>query len=210
MDRRAERNQSLTLAGAILASVAASACCLGPLALAVLGIGGAGAFATLAAYRPYILVVTVALLGAGFYLTYRRPKGSPGAACDCERPSSRRAGKIGLWIATALVALFAASPTLIARTSGAGAEAEAPAVVAQSATLRVLGANCEACAVHMRKELAQVGGLTQLELNVAQETVSLHFEPAEGRLAKYVARLNAMGYEASVVDSPTNSPPSSP
>ncbi len=207
MDDKTERNQRFTIAGALLAAVAASSCCLGPVALAALGIGGVGAFATLAAYRPYILIVTVALLGAGFFLTYRRPKALEGEACDCARPASRRAGKIGLWIATALVAIFAASPTLIARTAGAAAEARAPAVTTQSATLRVLGANCEACAVHMRKELAQVGGLTRLELDVENETVRLQFEPAEGRLAAYVARLNAMGYEARVLDSPANKPP---
>ena len=52
--------RKLTLAGAVAASLAASACCLGPLLLALLGAGGAGAFATLASFRPYVLVATAA------------------------------------------------------------------------------------------------------------------------------------------------------
>jgi hypothetical protein len=71
---------------------------LGPLFLAALGIGGAGAVAVLGHYRPYLLAGAAVLLGAGFYFTYRRPQ----LATDdtCERPQANRAGRIGLWIAT--------------------------------------------------------------------------------------------------------------
>src|SRR5260221_14472583 len=93
--------KKFTLGGAILAAVAASACCIGPLVLAALGIGGAGAFAALGAYRPYILAGTAVLLAGGFYLTYRKPRAAvEGDACGCEKPKASRAGRIGLWIAT--------------------------------------------------------------------------------------------------------------
>src|SRR5579875_1214121 len=91
------RAKKLTLGGAVLAALAASSCCIGPLILAALGIGGAGAFAVIGAYRPYILGVTAVLLAGGFYLTYRKPRASAvgGDACGCEQPSPKagRAGK---------------------------------------------------------------------------------------------------------------------
>src|SRR5260370_30475942 len=108
------RAKKLTLGGAVLAAIAASSCGIGPLILAALGIGGAGAFASLAAYRPHILMVTAVLLAGGFYLTYRTPKIVEGEACGCEslKPKASRAARLGLWIATALVVVIAPAPPL--------------------------------------------------------------------------------------------------
>lgn len=106
-----------SIGGAVAAAFAASACCLGPLLFAALGIGGAGLLVKLEPYRPYLAALTVALLGAGFYLTYRRPSpvrataaGSP--ACDCEQPRAGRLGRVALWIATVVVALVLGFPYL--------------------------------------------------------------------------------------------------
>ncbi|MCC7542179.1 MAG: mercury transporter MerT [Deltaproteobacteria bacterium] len=107
-------------AGSILSAFLASACCVGPLLLALLGLGGGALLVTLEPYRPYFVGVTFVLLGAGFYLTYRRPKlavanastqgPGTGAACDCPAPRTSRLGRIMLWVATALVVGFLAFP----------------------------------------------------------------------------------------------------
>lgn len=118
--RQFDANRKLTAAsvgGAIVAAFASSLCCLGPLLLAVLGLGGAGLLARLEAYRPYLAAVTLLLLGAGFYLTYRRPRLAPpaaaaGPACDCELPRANRFGRVMLWIATAVVAGLLSFPYL--------------------------------------------------------------------------------------------------
>ena len=98
-------------AGAIGSAIAASICCLGPLLLAVLGLGGGALLLKFEPYRPYFLVATAGLLGGAFYFIYRRP---PPEACEpgsvCARPSSRRGQKIALWIVTVLVVLIAAFP----------------------------------------------------------------------------------------------------
>lgn len=116
---QSQRRTGLTAAsmgGAVVAALASSACCLGPLVLAALGLGGAGLLIRLEPYRPYFAALTAVLLGAGFYLSYRRPHAAApqaaGAACDCEMPRAGRLGRISLWIATALVAAVLAFPYL--------------------------------------------------------------------------------------------------
>ena len=71
-------------------------------------------------YRPYFMAITFALLGTGFYFTYRRrPRlasatvGADGAACDCPAPRTNRAGRIMLWAATVLVVGFLVFPYLV-------------------------------------------------------------------------------------------------
>lgn len=100
----------LTITGAILAAAAASACCLGPLILTILGIGGAASALVLAPYRPYLIVITVVLLGAAFYITYRRRARACAPGEACEIPAANRTGKVLLWVATVLILLAIAFP----------------------------------------------------------------------------------------------------
>jgi len=105
-----------SLTGAVAAALAASACCVGPLVFALLGLGGAGALVALEPYRPIFTAVTVALLGVGFFFTYRKPATAApaeGDDCDCELPATNRTGKRLLWIATGVVALALVFPYLV-------------------------------------------------------------------------------------------------
>ena len=73
------------IAGAFIAGLGAAACCLGPLVLLALGVGGAGASSlkVLDPYRPIFIVIAVVLLGFAFYRAYRTP-----AAAACEADGS--------------------------------------------------------------------------------------------------------------------------
>lgn len=102
--------EALTLAGALVAGFAASACCLGPLVLATIGVSGAASALALAPYRPYLLVLTAAFLGLAFYLTYRRPAGACGPGNACEMPKANRVGTMLLWLVTLVVVLAATFP----------------------------------------------------------------------------------------------------
>ena len=100
-------------AGAVGSAVAASICCVGPLALAMLGLGGGALLLKLAPYRPYFLFATALLLGTAFYLTYRKSSRAecvPGETCTRSR---RRGQKAFLWIVTAFALLAAASPYIM-------------------------------------------------------------------------------------------------
>lgn len=100
--------------GAIISAFLASACCVGPLLLALLGLGGNALLAKFEPYRPYFMVITFALLGMGFWLQYRKPKAAvEGDGCDCPAPRASRAGKIMLWVATVVVTGFLAFPYLV-------------------------------------------------------------------------------------------------
>ena len=94
---------------AIGAALLASLCCIGPVLFVTLGVG-AGFATRFEPLRPFFTVLTVALLGLGFYSVYGRQRATTSAAsCDidgtCTVPRSRTPDKILLWIA-ALVALI--------------------------------------------------------------------------------------------------------
>lgn len=103
-----------TAVGSVVAAVAASACCLGPVVLSLIGAGALGAAAVrLEPLRPIFLALTGVLLAAGFFVTYRRPPADacgPGGVCA---PGSHRKAKIVLWAATGIVILLVMFPYYI-------------------------------------------------------------------------------------------------
>lgn len=95
----------LIAAGGLIGAFAASSCCILPLVLFSLGIGGAwiGNLAALAPYQPVFAVLTLGLLGYGHYLVYRAARPCVQGE-SCARPVPHRMVKSALWLATALIA----------------------------------------------------------------------------------------------------------
>lgn len=108
------RKANWLAAGGIFGAIAASSCCILPLALFGLGVGGAwmGNLTALSAYQPFFIGATVLCLSVGFWLVYFKP-----ATCAegdaCARPLPNRAVKVGLWSATVLVVLALAWPVVV-------------------------------------------------------------------------------------------------
>ena len=95
--------------GSVVSGLLASACCIGPLVFALLGISGAAFAQRFEPLRPYLLLVTYALLAGAFYFTYR-PQRACGPDAACEMPRTNRFGKAMLCIATLIVVLATAFP----------------------------------------------------------------------------------------------------
>jgi mercuric ion transport protein len=90
--------------GSFGASILASACCIGPIILAVLGVSSAGILSSFEPYRGLISIAAVSLLGLSFYFTYRK---KPGQECKediiCANPKSQIWNKRFLWLTTFLI-----------------------------------------------------------------------------------------------------------
>jgi mercuric ion transport protein len=104
-EREEVGRQRLIAVGGILGALAASSCCIVPLILFSLGIGGAwiGNLTALAPYKPFFVAGTTGLLGYGFYLVYWKPKRACADDAACARPIPNRVVQFALWIATLLV-----------------------------------------------------------------------------------------------------------
>lgn len=101
-----QRRQTLIATGGILGALAASSCCIFPLVLFGLGVGGAwiGNFTRLAPYQPFFIAATLAFLGYGYWLVYRSSTLACADGEACARPLPNRIVKTSLIFATILVA----------------------------------------------------------------------------------------------------------
>jgi mercuric ion transport protein len=99
------RRQNLVAAGGLLGALAASSCCILPLALFGLGVSGAwiGNFTRLAPYQPCFIAATLTFLGYGYWLVYRSSSRACADGEACARPLPNRIVKTSLILATILV-----------------------------------------------------------------------------------------------------------
>ncbi len=86
-------------AGAAVTSTAASICCIGPLAIVLLGVNGAILAAGFKPYRFYLLGASVVLLGFAFWSVYGGRRVRDGATCPMR---AGRWTKVVLWTALGL------------------------------------------------------------------------------------------------------------
>ena len=98
-------SQRLLAGGGVLGALAASSCCLVPLALFGIGVGGAwiGYLTRLAPYQPYFLGFAAACLGLGYGLRYRSRRVVCAEDEMCARPFPSRIVTIGFVVAGVLI-----------------------------------------------------------------------------------------------------------
>jgi mercuric ion transport protein len=95
----------------VLAAVGASVCCVGPLVLLTLGIGGAwiGNLTAFEPYRPIFIGLALLFFGLAFHRLYlAKQLCAPGAICSEPAVLSRQ--RLIFWLAAALALCLLAFP----------------------------------------------------------------------------------------------------
>jgi mercuric ion transport protein len=105
-----------TLVGGALAAIVASACCLGPLILVSLGIGGAwiSNLTMLEPFRPVFIGIALLCMGLAYRRIYRAPPAeecAPGTLCAL--PQTNTTYRILFWGVSLLVLVALAYPYLV-------------------------------------------------------------------------------------------------
>lgn len=102
-----DRKRGWFAAGGVIGAFLASACCIVPLALLMLGVSGAwiGTLTALEPYKPYVAAVALIFIGLGFRQVYFKDRPVCVEGSYCARPQSALITKTALWLATGLVLL---------------------------------------------------------------------------------------------------------
>lgn len=107
-------NEKPALIAGVLAAIGGSVCCVGPLVLLALGIGGTwiGSLTAMEPYRPIFIGLTLLFLGLAWRRLYLVPQPcGPNAPC-CADPRTIKRQRLTFWIISALLLSLLAVPSL--------------------------------------------------------------------------------------------------
>lgn len=97
----------------VLTTLAASVCCIGPLVLLSLGIGGAwvGSLTAMEPYRPLFIGLTLLFLALAFRKLFLTPQ-SCAPDTPCADPRAVKRQRLTFWIVTVLLFSLLVTPSL--------------------------------------------------------------------------------------------------
>ena len=189
------------LAGAVVAAVTASLCCILPVIAVGLGLTGFAASRFFESWRPYFLVATAGLLAFGFYLAYRprHEECEPGSAC--ERTPLGRWNRFILWLATVLVIVFATFPyysgwVVRAVSRDQHRAADVSQVPEAHLILRIEGMDCPACAGLLQNNLRQLPGVRRAEVSFQDKQANIDYDPKAVDPSRFEKVIGDAGFRA--------------
>jgi mercuric ion transport protein len=181
----------VSMAVALVTAIAASACCVVPAVLAVVGVSGVGFAARFVPYRPYFLAATVLALVFGFWLAYRPQRDG----CGCAVPRSRRAARVGLWTTTVLAVALAAYPLLGGGSATAGS---IEAAAAATLELHVTGMDCAECTSTIANRIKRVPGVVSASVEFESGIAVVRHDGRAGMEQAAIAAVKKAGFHAEV------------
>jgi copper chaperone CopZ len=184
----------------ILTATAASLCCITPVLALISGASGiASSFSWMEPYRPYLIGLTIAVLGLAWYQKLKPKKIAIDCACEEDQPSFWQS-KALLGIVTALAILLVAFPSyskIFFHKPEAGQIIVVDKNSMQQVRFHIANMDCEACSQTINLALSKVNGV--LEYNTQFKTGSsiVKFDTSKTSEETIKKTINATGYTVS-------------
>ncbi len=195
-------NQSSKSIGAsLLVAFTASLCCITPVFATLAGIGGiASAFSWMEPFRPYLIGLTVLVLGVAWYQKLR-PRTQEEIDCACEddeRPSFWQSKKF-LGIVTVFTVLMLAFPSYSGIFFSSNSNEDKIIVVKEddilSAELIVKGMTCTGCEHSVTAALNNSEGVMEASSSYQSGTALVKFDQSKTSIDQLAAAVEkATGY----------------
>ena len=195
-------NSKPLLGAGLLTALAASLCCITPLLALVGGLGAsAAAFSWLEPFRPYLMALTLGVLGFAWYQKLRPTPATDDCGCAVDAKPAFTQSRLFLGIVTGLAVLLLTFPYYGARlyptapTAAPATAANGATPVWQTATYRIKGMTCEACAQHVEHAVQQLPGVQAVTVSYAQGTAQVRFDAHKSPTAQVEKAINGTGYQ---------------
>lgn len=192
-DPRQEHQSPGVMMLALASAGLASACCLGPAMLGLLGLCGLGSsvIPALESYRPLLIAIAIATLGMGFWKAYGR---SSTASTCCEIGSDARSfstrSRMILWMTAILAVGLLAYPMILSSLNRRSAtEGVAGVLRGDAVVLDITGMTCEACTAHVKHALSTEPSVESASVSVEDGQARVTLRPGGSTARELSARI---------------------
>ena len=199
---------SKSASAGLLAAIVASLCCITPVFSLLAGIGGiAATFSWMEPFRPYLIVLTIGILGFAWYQKLR-PRTAEEIACACEddqKPSFWQSKRF-LGIITVFAGLMLAFPSYSHVFYSDGGGMDTPLIAEQDSTktnkiiIDVKGMTCAGCESHIEHEVGLLKGVKMVNATYSTGFATVEYLPSKIDQKSIIEAINKTGY--TVIEKP--------
>ena len=195
------KNKNNKLIGAgVLSAVAASLCCITPVLALISGASGvASTFSWLEPARPYLIGITVLVLGFAWYQKLK-PRTAEEIQCACEedeKPPFMQTKKF-LGIVTVFATMMLAFPYYAHIFYPSNDQKEVVIVNAsdlQTVNFDIKGMTCNACASHVENDVSKLPGIVNVTASFEAAKATVEFDQSKVSNSQIEEAINATGYQ---------------
>jgi len=184
----------------VLSAVTASLCCITPVLALISGASGlASTFSWMEPARPYLIGITVLVLGFAWYQKLK-PRIAEEIQCDCEKDEKKpfMQTKTFLGIVTVFAGLMLAFPHYAHIFYPSNDKKEVVIVNAsdiQTVTFDVKGMTCNSCASHVEYDVNKLSGIISVDASYEKATAKVEFDQSKVSLVQIEESINGTGYK---------------
>jgi len=189
-------NNGKLISAGVFTAIAASVCCIVPVVALVAGSGAiVSSFSWIAPARPYMIGLTVALLGFAWYQKLKKPQVIDD--CGCDKKPLFFQSRMFLLSVTLFAALVIAFPfyakAFFPKKEKTSVNVEKSNI--QTVELNIKGMGCEACEQEIDHEVNKLPGIVRSTVSYKNKKAVIQFDISKTTLKDITDAVNATGYK---------------
>ncbi len=191
------KTENKLIGAGLLTAITASLCCVTPLLALIAGTTGiASTFSWIEPFRPYLIGVTILVLGFAWYQKLK-PKKEMDCECDSDQKSKFIQSKTFLGIVTAFAIVMLAFPTY---SSIFYSKPEKQIIGFDKSDITrtefiISGMTCESCEEHVDHEVNKLTGILSSKASYANGNAIVEFDKTKTNKTEIAKAINATGYK---------------
>ena len=163
----------------IISSLFASLCCLTPLVVVLLGIGGVSVALSFLRYRPYFLILGFVFLGVATYVYLKRDYGKCNLAVikkERKKIAFSFVLMIGIYV---LLTYFIIPPLLVSNVEKILPKPEAGNISLSQLKLKITGLGCTCNVADIEYNLMQLKGVYNASVDYPSRTATVKYDSSQ-------------------------------
>lgn len=192
----------------IIAALAASLCCITPVLALLAGLSGTAAiFSWMEPARPYLIGLSVLVLGFAWWQKVKPPSSKLQVCCEEEEKPSFWQSRNFLSLVTILAGMLLTFPyyaQVFYPEEKNSSEAVAQNASVTKAKYSIGGMTCDGCASHIEQELSQLPGIIQAQASYQDGSARVEFDEAHTNAQQIKGSIRAAGYTITDSTEPPN------
>jgi len=174
----------------LLSALTASLCCIGPLLLVALGLGGLGLGAIIGKYHWVLILMATLFLVFSWKSYFREKKVCQSKQCEFQ---GKRLTRISLILASAFVLVFAGLNFYI---YAKGSPKQPFAKEGLQSIIPVKGMTCFTCEIAVQSAVKKLPGIYSVKASVMDQKAYVAYDSEKVNLEQIIEAINSTGFKA--------------